>query len=94
MLLISNNFFFFCEFYVLFISCLLLFQMNTSLGRWVLEPLMVYHPHSGVTTNQSESFNSTLKRLQRWREVPVDTIVLTLYHLQAFLIMKTERTSR
>ena len=58
--------------------------MTTSFGRWVLEPLKVYHPHSGVTTNQSESFNSTLKRLQRWREVPVDTIVLTLYHLQAF----------
>lgn len=47
-----------------------------SLGKWVLEPLKVYHPFSG------EGFNSTLKlkQLQRWREVPVDTIALTLYH--------------
>ena len=52
---------------------------------------MVYHPHSGVTTNQSESFNSTLKRLQRWREGPVDTIVLTLYHLQAFFNNEIQR---
>ena len=27
----------------------------------------VYHPFTGVTNNQSESFNATLKRLQRWR---------------------------
>ena len=48
----------------------------------MLEDLNVYHPYSGVTNNQSESFNATLKRLQRWREVPIDTIVLSLYHLQ------------
>ena len=45
----------------------------------------------GVSLNQSESFNSTLKRLQRWREVPVDTIVLTLYHLQAFFNNEIQR---
>lgn len=44
----------------------------------------LYHPFSGITNNQSESFNATLKRMQRWREVPIDTIILSLYHLQAF----------
>ncbi len=54
----------------------------------MLEPLKVYHPFSGVTTNQSEGFNSTLKRLQRWRE---DTILLTLYHLQAYFYNEIQR---
>ena len=65
--------------------------MNASIGRWVLEPLKVYHPFTGVTTNQSESFNSVLKRLQKWREVPVDTIILTLYHLQAYFYNEIQR---
>ena len=66
-------------------------QVNVALGRWVLERMNVYHPFSGVTTNQSESFNATLKRLQKWCEVPVDTIVLTLYHLQAYFCNEIQR---
>ena len=65
--------------------------MNISLGRWVLESLNVYQPFSGVTNNQSESFNTTIKRLQHWREVPVDSIVLALYHLQAFFHNEIQR---
>jgi len=66
-------------------------QIETALGRFVLEPLNIYHPFTGVTTNQSESFNATLKRLQRWREVTVDSIVLALYHLQAFFHNEIQR---
>ncbi len=62
--------------------------MSVSLGRWVLEPLNVYHPFIGVTNNQSESFNSTLKQLQKWKEVPVDSIILALYHLQVYILMR------
>ena len=58
------------------------------------DPLNVYHPFTGVTNNQSESFNSTLKRLQRCREVPVDSIVLTLYHLQAYYHNEIQRICR
>jgi hypothetical protein len=65
--------------------------VSTSLGRWVLEDLNVYHPYSGVTNNQSESFNATLKRLQRWREVPIDTILLSLYHLQGYFYNEIQR---
>ena len=42
----------------------------------MLEGMGLYYPFCGITTNQSESFNATIKRLQRWREVPVDSIVL------------------
>jgi hypothetical protein len=65
--------------------------MNTTLGRWILEEFGVYHPFTGITTNQSESFNATLKRLQRWREVPIDALVLALYHLQAYFHNEIQR---
>lgn len=65
--------------------------MDTRLGRYVLERLQVYSPFSGITTNQSEAFNSVLKRLQNWREVPIDAIVLGLYHLQAFYLNEVRR---
>lgn len=51
----------------------------------------MYSPFSGVTTNQSESFNAVLKRLHSWREVPLDAIVLSLYHLQAFYLNEIQR---
>ena len=50
----------------------------------MLECMGLYYPFHGITTNQSESFNSTIKRLQRWREVPVDSIVLALYKRQVY----------
>ena len=59
-------------------------QVKDFVGRWNLEPYGIYNPMSGITSNQSESFNSVLKRLQGWKEIPVDTAVLTLYHLQAY----------
>ena len=30
-------------------------------GRWVLQPLSLYNPYSGVTNNQSESFNKVIR---------------------------------
>ena len=51
----------------------------------------MYDPFSGVTNNQSESFNATLKRLQKWHEVPIDTIILSLYHNQAFYYNEIQR---
>lgn len=44
----------------------------------------MYSPVSGITNNQSEGFNSVLKRLQCWKEIPIDTALLSLYHLQAY----------
>jgi hypothetical protein len=68
-----------------------LLQIATNLGRFVLESMDLYHPYTGVTNNQSESFNAVLKRLQRWREVPVDSIILSLYHLQAYYHNEIQR---
>ena len=49
-----------------------------------MEAYRVYHPVSGHTSNQSEAFNTVLKRMQEWKEMPLDTAVLSLYHLQAY----------
>ena len=45
----------------------------------MFECMGLYYLFRGNTTNQSESFNATIKRLQRWREVSVDSIALALY---------------
>ena len=54
-------------------------------ARWNPEELGVYSP-SDVTNNQSESFKSVLKRTQEWKEIPIDSAVLSLYHLQALYL--------
>lgn len=65
--------------------------MIRNVGRWHLEELAVYNPISGITTNQSEGFNTLLKHLQEWKEIPVDMAVLSLYHLQAYYSNEWER---
>lgn len=57
----------------------------------MLEKLGIYNSYSGITTNQSEGFNTVLKQLQHWKEVPVDAILLSLYHLQCFYYNEIQR---
>ena len=60
-------------------------------ARWNLEEYNLYNPMSGVTNNQSEGFNSVLKRLQAWKEIPIHSSVLSLYHLHAYYWNKWQR---
>ena len=59
-------------------------DIATKAGKWLLDSDAIYGedsiicPFSGITTNVSESFNKVLKDLNKWREVPVDLMVLTL----------------
>ena len=55
----------------------------------MLEKYEVYNPLSGITTNQAEGFNCVLKRLQNWKETPVEAAVMAFYHLQAFYVNET-----
>lgn len=66
-------------------------DIPTTLGRWVLESLQIYHPYSGVTNNQSEGFNRVMKDLQGWKEAPLDCVVLALYLLQAYYTNEIKR---
>ena len=44
-----------------------------------------------ATTNQSEAFNHVLKRLQDWKEAPIDLLVLSLFRLAQFHITEVWR---
>ena len=63
----------------------------TCAGRWIVEPIGVYIRYSGITTNQSEGFNTVIKRLTKWKEAPVDTILLCFYQLQNFYYNEIQR---
>lgn len=66
-------------------------NVTTCIGRWILEPLGVYNCYSGITTNQSKGFNTVLKRLQKWREAPLDSIIFSLYQLQNYYYNEIQR---
>jgi len=51
-----------------------------KLGAWKLRA----HGLESLTTNQSEGFNTVLKRLNDWKEVPVDIMALSLFRLSTF----------
>ena len=58
-----------------------------QLGSWKLRSYGL----TEITGNQSESFNCVLKRLQEWREVPVDAMVLCLYRLAQYHVAGVTR---
>jgi len=65
-----------------------------SIARWGIEPCGVYNPFSGVTNNQAEGFNHVLKRLQEWKEAPVDCLALSLHYLQGYYLHEIERGNK
>lgn len=48
---------------------------------WLLKKAKIYNADRGITNNASESMNAVLKRLKEWKQVPLDVICLSLYHL-------------
>jgi len=57
------------------------------IGSWELRPYCL----ESVTTNQSETFNFVLKKLNNWKECPVDAMVLTLFRLAQYHIVEIHR---
>lgn len=56
-----------------------------------MESIGIYSPISGITTNQSECFNTLLKRYEQWREAPLDSMILGLYFLQIYYHNEIQR---
>ena len=50
------------------------------LGAWILRE----YGMDSATTNQSETFNYVLKRLQEWKEAPIDALALSLFRLSQY----------
>ena len=66
-------------------------EVTASAGRWILEPLGIYNGYSGVTTNQSEGFNTLLKTFTLRKESTIDSIMLALYFLQCYFSNEIQR---
>lgn len=64
---------------------------TSQIGRWVLQPLNLYNPYSGVTNNQSESFNKVIKEFQSWKEAPLDSFILAMYQVQVYYSNEIKR---
>ena len=62
-----------------------------SLPRWAIEPYGVYCPFGGITNNQAEGINFVLKQLRKWKEAPIDCMILSLHYLQGFYISEIAR---
>eukprot|EP00731_Ephydatia_muelleri_P002284 Em0001g2284a len=59
---------------------------------WILKSAGISNPNEGVTNNCSESMNAVLHRLQQWKQVPLDVIAVSLYHLSVFYYREIERS--
>ena len=51
---------------------------------WGLKAAGIPSVELGITNNPSESMNAMLHRLQKWKNVPLDVIAVSLYHLCIF----------
>ncbi|XP_046449334.1 uncharacterized protein LOC124197832 isoform X2 [Daphnia pulex] len=58
-----------------------------NMGYWVLRPFGILL----LTTNQSESFNCTMKRFGGWKRSPVDLMAISLMRLDKFFQIKIAR---
>ena len=66
-------------------------SITKKAGRWILSSFECYFPNSGITTNSSESFNATLKRVFNHQEVKIHQTVLSLYFLQNYYLKEIMR---
>ncbi|CAC5412487.1 unnamed protein product [Mytilus coruscus] len=61
-------------------------------GKWIINKYEnLYDPFSGVTNNACESMNAVIKRLNKYKELPVDCFVLSMYYLQVYYITEIQR---
>ena len=58
------------------------FKEHSSI--WKLREMGVSDPENGLTNNPSESMNAVLHNLQQWKQVPLDVICVSLFHLSSY----------
>lgn len=59
---------------------------------WALKEAGIETAESGVNNNPFESMNAVFHRLQKWKNVSLDVIVVSMYHLCAFYHRELERS--
>ena len=65
------------------------FKVHSSI--WVLKSAGILNAENGVTNNAAESVNAVLHRLNRWKQVPLDIVCSSLYHLSSYYHHEIER---
>ena len=58
---------------------------------WSIANSCKLDPKNGITTNQSEGFNFLLKDFQSWKEVPLDSLLMSLKLIQGFYLEEVHR---
>ena len=66
-------------------------QFKAHASIWVLKAAGVQNPDLGITNNPSESINAVLHALQNWKQVPLDMVCLSLYHLSNYYYREIQR---
>ncbi|XP_047124770.1 uncharacterized protein LOC124807179 [Hydra vulgaris] len=61
-----------------------------KLGSWRIKQFNFHE----ITTNQSEAFNTVIKRLQDWKEATVDSMALSLYRLIQYSMVEIYRARK
>ena len=51
---------------------------------WKLREMGLPNAENGLTNNPSESMNAVLHSLQQWKQVPLDVICVSLFHLSCY----------
>ena len=63
----------------------------TKVCKWAIDKITRFDPYSGITQNQSESMNKLLKSLNKWKEAPVDVIILSFLRLHQYYVKEISR---
>lgn len=66
------------------------FKSNAAI--WTPKAAGIRNSHNGITNNASESMNAILRRLPRWKFVPVDVITMSSYQLCSFYHQEIQRS--
>ena len=59
--------------------------IRKRLGRWLLERYKLYHPQMGVIGARNLDLQIVVRHLQELKEVTLDILLPSLYHLQLYL---------
>lgn len=59
--------------------------IRKRLGRWLLDKYKLYHPQMGVIGARNLDLQVVIRHLQELKEVTLDILIPSLYHLQMYL---------
>ena len=59
--------------------------IRKRLGRWLLDKYKLYHPQMGVIGARNLDLQVVVRHLQELKEVTLDILIPSLYHLQLYL---------